>query len=224
VHVDQGHPGYDGTPLESWLRENGFAYEILREDTYSIVTEKIPEGKTYCSLCSRLRRGILYNAAERLGCNKIALGHHRDDAIETLMLNLFFAGKLAAMPARLRSDDGRNIVIRPLVYVPEPLLARFAEEQRFPILPCNLCGSQSQAQRKQIKAMLARLEGEHPGLKQTMLAALGNVNPSHLLDPDLLGAALPHGTDPTLDASSNSNEKPTDEPSPSRRRLPLASA
>jgi tRNA 2-thiocytidine biosynthesis protein TtcA len=224
VHVDQGHPGYDGTPLESWLRENGFAYEILRENTYAIVTEKIPEGKTYCSLCSRLRRGILYNAAERLGCNKIALGHHRDDAIETLMLNLFFAGKLAAMPARLRSDDGRNVVIRPLVYVPEPLLARFAEEQRFPILPCNLCGSQSQAQRKQIKAMLARLETDHPGLKQTMLAALGNVNPSHLLDASLLGAALPHGTDPTLDAASTEPEKSGSDEVPSRRRLPIASA
>ena len=230
VHVDQGHPGYDGRPLESWLKAEGFAYEILHEDTYSIVTDKIPEGKTYCSLCSRLRRGILYNAAERLGCNKIALGHHRDDAIETLMLNLFFAGKLASMPARLHSDDGRNVVIRPLIYAAEPTLALFAEEQRFPILPCNLCGSQSQAQRKQIKSMLARLEDEHPGLKQSMLAALGNVNPSHLLDTALHGGAAPHGVDPTLDASSNvapgieAQDGNVESDARGRRRLPIASA
>lgn len=189
VHLDQGHPGYDGRPLEAWLSAQGFAHRILREDTYSVVTDKIPEGKTYCSLCSRLRRGILYRAASELGCNKIALGHHQDDALETLLLNLFFAGKLAAMPARLVSDDGRHVVIRPLIYCPEPTLARFAEERAFPILPCNLCGSQSEAQRKQMKALLARLEAEHPGLKSTMLAALGNVVPSHLLDRDLTGRA-----------------------------------
>src|SRR3954468_13191854 len=187
VHLDQGHPGYDGAPLERWLRAEGTPYRILREDTYSIVTEKIPEGKTYCSLCSRLRRGVLYSAAAELGCNKIALGHHRDDALETLLLNLFFAGKLAAMPARLVSDDGAHIVIRPLIYCAEQTLARFAAAQAYPILPCNLCGSQSEAQRKQMKAMLGRLEAEHPSLRQTMLAALGNVNPSHLLDRDLSG-------------------------------------
>jgi tRNA 2-thiocytidine biosynthesis protein TtcA len=212
VHVDQGHPGYDGRPLVEWLEREGFAYEIVREDTYSIVTDKIPEGKTYCSLCSRLRRGILYTTASRLGCNKIALGHHRDDAIETLLLNLFFAGKLAAMPARLVSDDGAHVVIRPLIFAPEPLLAQFAVERAFPILPCNLCGSQSQAQRKQIKALLARLEEQHPQLKPTMLAALGNVVPSHLLDarvsqsaPDRETAAWTSATDATA-----------------RRRLPVA--
>ncbi len=186
VHLDQGHPGYDGTPLEDWLRREGFTFEILREDTYSIVTDKIPEGKTYCSLCSRLRRGILYSAANKLGCNKIALGHHRDDALETLLLNLFFAGKLASMPARLVSDDGAHVVIRPLIYCAEATLARFATERAFPILPCNLCGSQSEAQRKQMKALITRLEGDHPQVRNSMLAALGNVNPSHLLDRRLV--------------------------------------
>jgi tRNA 2-thiocytidine biosynthesis protein TtcA len=185
VHLDQGHPGYDGRPLVDWLDREGVEHRILREDTYSVVTDKIPEGKTYCSLCSRLRRGILYSAASDLGCNKIALGHHRDDALETLMLNMFFGGKLASMPARLTSDDGRHVVVRPLIYCAEASLARFATEQGFPILPCNLCGSQSEAQRKQMKALLDRLESEHPQVRQSMLAALGNVNPSHLLDREL---------------------------------------
>jgi tRNA 2-thiocytidine biosynthesis protein TtcA len=189
VHLDQGHPGYDGRPLVSWLEEQGVAYRILREDTYSIVTDKIPEGKTYCSLCSRLRRGILYQAATELGCNKIALGHHREDTLETLLLNLFFGGKLAAMPARLTSDDGRHVVIRPLIYCAEAKLAALAAERGFPILPCNLCGSQTEAQRKRMKALLTELEASNPNLRQTMLAALGNVNPSHLLDRDLQGAA-----------------------------------
>src|SRR6185436_8344737 len=175
VHLDQGHPGYDGAPLARWLAAEGFDHRILREDTYSIVTDKIPEGKTYCSLCSRLRRGILYRVADELGCNKIALGHHRDDALETLLLNLFFAGKLASMPARLTSDDGAHVVIRPLIYCAEETLARFATERAFPILPCNLCGSQSEAQRKQMKALLTDLERQHPQLRNSMLAALGNV-------------------------------------------------
>ena len=182
VHLDQGHPGYDGRPLESWLQAQNATYHILREDTFTVVTDKIPEGKTYCSLCSRLRRGILYTAAKQLGCNKIALGHHRDDALETLLLNLFFAGKLAAMPAHLTSDDGANVVIRPLIFCAEAELVTFAAEQAYPILPCNLCGSQSQAQRKQMKDLLNRLEAQHPTVRQSMLAALGNVNPSHLLD------------------------------------------
>jgi tRNA 2-thiocytidine biosynthesis protein TtcA len=196
LHLDQGHPGYDGTPLERWLVREGVDHRILREDTFAIVTDKIPAGKTTCSLCSRLRRGILYRAASELGCNKIALGHHRDDAIETLLLNLFFAGKLAAMPAHLTSDDGRHIVIRPLIYCAEETIARFATEQEFPILPCNLCGS-IEAQRKQMKALLDRMEAEHPQLRQTMLAALGNVVPTHLLDRDLhaRAGATPAATD-----------------------------
>jgi tRNA 2-thiocytidine biosynthesis protein TtcA len=191
LHLDQGHPGYDGSPLRGWLEREQFEHRILREDTYAIVTEKIPAGKTTCSLCSRLRRGILYRAASELGCNKIALGHHRDDAVETLLLNLFFAGKLAAMPARLTSDDGRQVVIRPLIYCAEETIARFAAEQAFPLLPCNLCGSQSEAQRKQMKQLLDRLEAQHPQLRHSMLAALGNVVPSHLLDRDLLAAGAP---------------------------------
>lgn len=185
VHVDQGHPGYDGAPLETWLRNTGVPYRLLHEDTYTIVTERIPEGKTYCSLCSRLRRGILYQAATDLGCNKIALGHHRDDALETLLLNVFFSGKLASMPPRLVSDDGKHVVIRPLIYCAEAHLAELARVQAFPILPCNLCGSQSEAQRKQMKALLNDLEAKHPTLRQTMLAAMGNVNPSHLFDKKL---------------------------------------
>lgn len=185
VHLDQGHPGYDGRPLRSWLEQRTQAFHILSEDTYSVVTDKIPEGKTYCSLCSRLRRGILYRAADDFACNKIALGHHRDDALETLLLNLFFAGKLASMPAKLTSDDGKHVVIRPLIYCSEADLTHYADEQAFPILPCNLCGSQSQAQRKQMKTLLNKLEAEHPTLRNSMLSALGNVNPSHLLDRNL---------------------------------------
>lgn len=186
VHLDQGHPGYDGQPLREWLELQGGEYRILREDTYSVVTEKIPEGKTYCSLCSRLRRGILYRVASELGCNKIALGHHRDDALETLLLNVFFSGKLAAMPARLVSDDGRHVVIRPLIYCAERDLAALAAQEQFPILPCNLCGSQTEAQRKQMKMLLTDLEAKNPSVRASMLAALSNVVPSHLLDRDLI--------------------------------------
>jgi tRNA 2-thiocytidine biosynthesis protein TtcA len=182
VHLDQGQPGHDPSPLADWLRSNGFDHRIVREDTYSIVVDKIPKGRTYCSMCARLRRGILYRLASQFACTKIALGHHRDDAVETLLLNIFFAGKMAAIPARLVSDDGASVVIRPLIYCAEETLASFAESRRFPILPCNLCGSQPDAQRKQMKALLSRLEAEHPNLRQTMLAALGNVNLSHLLD------------------------------------------
>lgn len=185
VHLDQGHPGYDGTPLRSWLEDHGYAHRIVAEDTYAIVTDHVPAGKTYCSLCSRLRRGILYNLAEELGCTKIALGHHRDDAIETLLLNLMFTGSLGAMPPLLHSDDGRNVVIRPLLYCAERTIAAFAEAMRFPILPCNLCGSQDNLQRQQIKRLLDDLEARHPRLRQSMLAALGNVRASHLLDPRL---------------------------------------
>jgi tRNA 2-thiocytidine biosynthesis protein TtcA len=189
VHLDQGQPGYDGAPLRAWLEADGVPYKILHENTYAIVTDKIPAGKTYCSLCSRLRRGILYQAAGELGCNKIALGHHRDDALETLLLNLFFGGKLATMPPRLTTDDGRFVVIRPLAYVAESDLAAFAGERRFPILPCLLCGSQEGAQRQQMKALIGELEAKHPHLRATMLAALGNVNPSHLFDRRLQDAA-----------------------------------
>src|SRR6059058_1539026 len=202
VHLDQGQPGYDGAPLEAWLAAQDMPYKVLHENTYAIVTDKIPEGKTYCSLCSRLRRGILYRAAADLGCNKIALGHHRDDALETLLLNLFFSGKLAAMPPRLTTDDGRFVVIRPLAYAAEADLAALAEERGFPIIPCRLCGSQDEAQRKQMKALLADLERKHPTLRQTMLAAIGNVVPSHLYgrasagSPANAAPGLPPAADP----------------------------
>jgi len=202
VHLDQGQPGYDGAPLERWLASEGIPHKVLHEDTYSIVTDKIPEGKTYCSLCARLRRGILYRAAGELGCNKIALGHHRDDALETLLLNLFFGGKLASMPPKLTSDDGRFVVIRPLAYAAESDLAAFAAERKFPILPCKLCGSQDEAQRKQMKALLNDLESKHPTLRQSMLAALGNVNPSHLFDRRLYADDAPPPAEQPLVALS----------------------
>ncbi|HKP56242.1 MAG TPA: tRNA 2-thiocytidine(32) synthetase TtcA [Polyangiales bacterium] len=185
VHLDQGQPGYDGKPLADFLDAHGYEHRIIREDTYSVVKEHVPEGKTYCSLCSRLRRGVLYNVAQELGCSKIALGHHRDDAIETLFLNLMFTGSLRAMPPKLVSDDGRNVVIRPLMYVAEKDIARYAAAMAFPILPCNLCGSQEQLMRKQVKRMLAEIEASAPRARESMLAAMGNVRPSQLLDRKL---------------------------------------
>jgi tRNA 2-thiocytidine biosynthesis protein TtcA len=185
VNIDQGQPGFEGHRLRDYMTSRGHEFLMVAEDTYSIVTDKIPEGKTYCSLCSRLRRGILYRLATELGCTKIALGHHRDDAINTLMLNLVFAGQLKAMPPKLVSDDGANVVIRPLIYCAEDDLAAFAAEQAFPILPCNLCGSQENLQRKAISRLMAELEQRAPGARTSILAALRNVRPSHLLDQRL---------------------------------------
>jgi len=184
-NLDQGHPGFPAAELEAYLRGTGAEVLMLREDTYSVVKRLVPEGKTACSVCSRLRRGILYRAAREHGCTKIALGHHRDDVIETLLLNLFFSGQLKAMPPRLRSDDGRHVVIRPLVYAAESELTAFAAEKEFPIIPCDLCGSQEQLQRKQVKALLRDWEKKHPGRLDTIFNALGNVAPSHLMDREL---------------------------------------
>jgi tRNA 2-thiocytidine biosynthesis protein TtcA len=185
VNIDQGHPGYPGHLLRDYMADKGHEFVMIAEDTYSIVTDKIPEGKTYCSLCSRLRRGILYRVAQELGCTKIALGHHRDDAITTLLLNLVFSGQLKAMPPKLISDDGRNVVIRPLIFCAEDDLAAYATEQGFPILPCDLCGSQENLQRKAISRLLAELDARCPGARRNMLAALANVRPSHLFDKGL---------------------------------------
>ncbi len=188
VHLDQAQPGYDGAGLRAFLEKSGQPFEILREDTYSVVTERTPEGSTYCSLCSRLRRGILYTAAERLGCNKIALGHHRDDSLETFLLNLFYSGRLQAMPARYRTDDDRFDVIRPLIQSAEADIAAFAAEQQFPIIPCNLCGSQDGLKRDAMTALLAQLEQDNPHLRAVMFNALKNIRPTHLLDRDVMRA------------------------------------
>jgi tRNA 2-thiocytidine biosynthesis protein TtcA len=191
-HLDQGQPGYDGSALREWLEAFGAPFEISREDTYTAVvedTEKHP-GATYCRLCSRLRRGVLYAAARRLGCNKIALGHHRDDSLETLLLNLFYAGRLQAMPAIYTTNDGEFEVIRPLVECGEAAIAQHASNRDFPILPCNLCGSQNDLKRVEIKRLLVDLEKKIPDVRQVMMAALKHVRPSHLLDAEVAEAWL----------------------------------
>ncbi len=185
VNIDQGHPGFPAERFTAYMVESGYDFRMVREDTYSIVTEKIPAGKTYCPLCSRLRRGILYRVATELGCNKIALGHHRDDILQTLLLNLLFAGQLAAMPPRLLGNGGRTTVIRPLAYCAEEDILAYSEEARFPIVPCDLCGSQENLQRKIVGKMLTDWETRRPGTKAIMLAALRNVRPTQLLDTDL---------------------------------------
>lgn len=185
MNLDQKQPGFPDHVLPEYLKSTGVEYRIETQDTYSIVKEKIPEGKTTCSLCSRLRRGIIYRVAGELGANKIALGHHRDDMVETLFLNMFFGGKLKAMPPKLVTDKGDHIVIRPLAYCAEKDIARFARGMEFPIIPCNLCGSQENLQRQNIKEMLAQWEQQYPGRSQTIFTAMQNVKPSHLLDGSL---------------------------------------
>ncbi len=185
VNLDQKQPGFPEEVLPNYLESLGIEYKIVEEDTYSIVKDKIPEGKTTCSLCSRLRRALLYKAAKELGATKIALGHHRDDMLETLMLNMFYGGKLKSMPAKLVSDNGEHVVIRPLAFCKEADLITYADLKKFPIIPCNLCGSQPNLQRQHIKAMLQTWQTQHPGRIESMFTALQNVVPSHLCDSEL---------------------------------------
>jgi tRNA 2-thiocytidine biosynthesis protein TtcA len=185
VNLDQKQPGFPEEVLPAYLKSVGVPFHIEEQDTYSIVKALIPEGKTTCSLCSRLRRGILYRVAGELGCTKIALGHHRDDIVTTLLLNMFHGGKMKGMPPKLVSDDGKNTVIRPLAYVAESDLIRWAEHRQFPIIPCNLCGSQENLQRANIKAMLQGWEKQHPGRIDSMFRAMGQIVPSHMLDRQL---------------------------------------
>jgi len=196
VHLDQKQPGYDGRPMRDWLDKSDYEYEIVERDTYSVVLEVTKPGGTYCAPCSRMRRGILYDTAERLGCNKIALGHHRDDTLETVMMNMFFSGKLQAMPAVYTTDDKRFQVIRPLIECAESDIADYARQSAFPILPCNLCGSQSGLQRERMGDLLSQLEDNIPNVREVMLAALKNVRPTHLLDTTV---------------SSTRNQEPNDE-------------
>jgi tRNA 2-thiocytidine biosynthesis protein TtcA len=207
VNLDQRHPGYPELVLPEYLGRLGIPFRVVQQDTYSVVKRVVPEGRTMCGLCSRLRRGVLYRVAKELGATKIALGHHRDDILETFFLNLFFGGKLKAMPPKLVSDDGNHVVIRPLAYVPETDLADWAEARRFPIIPCNLCGSQETLQRAQAKAMLRDWEKRHPGRIESIFNALTRIEPSHLLDRQLFDfgavaalAAAPLDGDKAIDS------------------------
>ena len=185
MNLDQKQPGFPEHILPDYFKSLGIEYRVETQDTYSIVKEKVPEGKTTCSLCSRLRRGIIYRVAGELGANKIALGHHRDDIIETLFLNIFFGGKLKAMPPKLVTDKGDHVVIRPLAYCAEKDIASFARTLKFPIIPCNLCGAQENLQRQNIKEMLTAWERQYPGRSQSIFTAMQNVKPSHLMDNKL---------------------------------------
>ncbi|HEZ0036864.1 TPA: tRNA 2-thiocytidine(32) synthetase TtcA [Neisseria meningitidis] len=207
VNLDQKQPGFPEEVLPTYLESIGVPYKIVEEDTYSTVKRVLDEGKTTCSLCSRLRRGILYRTAKELGCTKIALGHHRDDILATMFLNMFYGGKLKAMPPKLVSDNGEHIVIRPLAYVKEKDLIKYAELKQFPIIPCNLCGSQPNLQRQVIGDMLRDWDKRFPGRIESMLSALQNVVPSHLADTELFdfaglerGQTLKHGGDLAFDS------------------------
>jgi len=185
VNLDQKQPNFPGEVLPTYLSQRGVPFRIVESDTYSIVKRLVPEGKTFCSVCSRLRRGILYNIAVEEGCNKIALGHHADDIITTLLLNVFYGGSMKTMPPKLRSTDGRNTVIRPLAYCWERDVAEYAASREFPIIPCDLCGSQSNLKRARINRLITELEQEIPHIRSSILTATGNVVPSHLLDHEL---------------------------------------
>ena len=211
VHLDQKQPGYDPAVLPNYLRSVGMPFEILEQDTYSVVKRVVPEGKTTCSMCSRLRRAILYSVADRLGCTKIALGHHRDDIVATLLLNLFYGGRMKGMPPKLVSDDGKHVVIRPLCYVPEKDTTRWAQYQQFPIIPCNLCGSQEGLQRVVVGEMMREWDKKHPGRIESMLRAMGHVVTTHLMDPklhDFRNARATGIADPNGDTAFDEEELP----------------
>ncbi len=209
VNLDQKQPNFPAHILPEYLTRLGVPFHIENQDTYSIVKRVIPEGKTTCSLCSRLRRGILYRVADELGATKIALGHHRDDILETFFLNMFFGAKLKGMPPKLQSDDGKHIVIRPLAYVKEADTARYADIKQFPIIPCDLCGSQENLQRKQLKAMLREWDKKFPGRVDNIFSALSTVVPSHLMDRDLFGfSGLKATGEPVADGDIAFDEEP----------------
>lgn len=215
VNLDQKQPGFPEEVLPAYLESIGVPFHILERDTYSVVKEVVPEGKTTCALCSRLRRGSLYGFAEEIGANKIALGHHRDDILETMFLNMFYGGKLKSMPPKLVSDDGKNMVIRPLAYSREKDIAEYAELKAFPIIPCNLCGSQENLQRQVIKEMLQGWDRDYPGRIETMFRSLQHVVPSHLADTELfdfkgLQHGYPHGIVPGNDAVMTRVDAPSD--------------
>lgn len=215
VNLDQKQPGFPAHVLPEYLSALGVPFHIETQDTYSIVTRVIPEGKTMCSLCSRLRRGILYRVATELGATKIALGHHRDDILGTFFLNMFYGGKLKAMPPKLVSDDGRHVVIRPLAYVKEADLERYAQEKQFPIIPCNLCGSQDNLKRKEVKRMLLDWERRYPGRVENTFNALARITPSHLMDAGLFDFKAVRATG-TADAQGDIafDDEPCEAPSP----------
>jgi tRNA 2-thiocytidine biosynthesis protein TtcA len=211
VNLDQKQPGFPAQVLPDYLRAAGVPFEILEQDTYSVVKRVIPEGRTMCGLCSRLRRGRLYRYAAENGITKIALGHHRDDIVETMFLNMFFGGKLKGMPPKLLSEDGRHIVIRPLAYVPEREIERYANARRFPIIPCKLCGSQESLQRVAVKRMLAEWEREFPGRTETIFSAMQDVAASHLADPALFDFAALEARRAAGAATPESDAEPWDE-------------
>jgi tRNA 2-thiocytidine biosynthesis protein TtcA len=219
VHLDQKQPDYDGTILPRYLRSIGMPFTILEQDTYSVVKRVVPEGKTMCGLCSRLRRGSLYSFAEREGFTRIALGHHRDDIVETMFLNLFYHSKLSAMPPKLQSDDGKHILIRPLAYCAEDDIAAYAAWQGYPIMPCNLCGSQETLQRQAIKAMLMEWERKTPGRVDNVFRALADVRPSQLADRNLFDFA---GLGARAEAAPDAVDWLAGEPAEARKPFPVA--